>query len=167
MIEYCIDVLNDVCNEVKVWSIHNIFQERKYCFEIVIKMYWFVSVLWMRRTWLYWYNWITQMKLFNWWESNEVYLTESEVWNNWSEHIKWIYPVIWDEEIMRYWDWLCAWLCGFTVSSVAGAGLRMLISICESFGSRVDYLSVWVSKNLIKIMWMINVIDTSWLLCIY
>ena len=53
--EWWIDMLNDVCNEVKVWS----RCIRKYHVEIVIRVYWFVSVLWMRRSWLYRYNGIT------------------------------------------------------------------------------------------------------------
>jgi len=63
--------------------------------------------------------------------------------------------VIWGDEILRC---LCAWLCGFTASSMTGAGL-----IHESSGSRVKCLSMWVSRDLTGIMCMINVMNTWWL----
>jgi len=66
-------------------------------------------------------------------------------------------------EMMRYSDWLCTWPCGFTLSSMIGADLWMLISIHESSRNRVKCLSMWVSRNLTRIMWMINMINTWWL----
>jgi len=46
------------------------------------------------------------------------------------------------------------------MSSMTCAGLWMLISIHESSGSRVECLSMLVSRNMTKVMWMMNVIDT-------
>ena len=70
-------------------------------------------------------------------------------------------------EMMRYWDWLCAWLCGFKVSSMTYACLWVLISIHEFCGNRVECLSMWFSRNLIRIMWMRNVTETWWLCANY
>jgi len=69
-------------------------------------------------------------------------------------HMKW-----WDDDTLR---WLCAWLCGFIVSSMIGAGLWMLILIHESSKSRVNCLSMWVIRNITEVMWMMNMIDTWW-----
>ena len=80
----------------------------------------------------------------------------------------WIYAVIRDDEILRC---LCAWLCGFTTSSMTGAGLRILISIHESSRSRVkcmwyESVEVWYVKNeywiLTDTWWFENLCDTWW-----
>jgi len=102
------------------------------------------------------------MKLFSWWESMEIHMTF--VWGlkyNLVFQVIWIYPVIRDDEILRC---LCAWLCGFTTSSMTGAGLRILISIHESSGSRVKclcYMSQWKFD-----MWKMN-IEFEWHLMIW
>lgn len=65
----------------------------------------------------------------------------------------WIYPVIQDGEILRC---LCAWLCGFTTSSMTGSGLKILISIHESSESRVKCLYVVSYRSLTCEKWIIN-----------
>jgi len=95
---------------------------------------------------------------------HDFHLAESEVWKNFSEQSN---GFTLSYEMMRYYDWLCAWFCGFTVSSMTGAGLWILISIHESSESRVECLSMWVGRNLTEIMRMINVIDTWWLCANY
>jgi len=79
--------------------------------------------------------------------------------NNLVFQVIWIYLVIWDYEILR---WLYAWVCGFTMSSMTSVGFWMLISIYKSSKNRIKCLSMWVSRNLTWVMWMMNVIDTWW-----
>jgi len=62
-------------------------------------------------------------------------------------------------EMMRYWDNYAHGCVDFTVSSMIGVGLWMLISIHESSRSRVKCLNMWVSRSLTGVMWMMNVID--------
>jgi len=149
-------VLNYVCNEVKLWSRHSIFWKGN----IMLRLLLGCIDLWVSCEWddpdstgiMESYKWSYSVG-----ESRRrfIYLSlrferiDQSIWNGFTLSY----------EMMI---WLCAWLCGFTVSSMIGAGLWMLISIHESSGSRVKCLSIWVSRNLAGVMWMINMIDTWW-----
>jgi len=137
--EQCIDVLNDVWNDVKVWSRYSIFKKEN----TVLRLLLGCIDLWVSCEWD---------------DPNSTDIMESH---------KWSYSVgesrrrfIWlslkfertyqsrsneftlSYEMMRYWDWLCAWLCGFIVTSMTSTGLWVLISIHESSESRVKCLCI-------------------------
>jgi len=60
VIKWCIDMLNDVCNEVKVWSRHSIFRKGNTVLRLLLGCIdlW-VFCEWDDPSWLYWYNGIT------------------------------------------------------------------------------------------------------------
>jgi len=81
VIEWCIDVLNEVCNDVKVWLKYSIFRKENTVLRFFLWCIYLSGPNPMRRSWLYWYNGITWMKVFSWWESMGVHMTLSAVWN--------------------------------------------------------------------------------------
>ena len=143
VIEWCIDMLNDVCNEVQVWSRRSIFRKGN----IMLRLLLGCIDLWVSCE-------------CEWDDPNSTDIMESH---------RWSYSVgesrrrsIWlslrfertDQSIsngftlsygmMRYWDNYVHGCVDFTVSIMTGAGLWMLISIHEFYGSRVKCLSMWV-----------------------
>jgi len=102
VIKWCIDMLNDVCNEVKVWSRHSIFRKGN----TVLRLLLGCIDLWVSCEWD---------------DLDSTDIVESHRWSysvgesrrrfNWlslrferTDQIKWIYPVIWrwwDDEILR------------------------------------------------------------------
>ena len=99
VIEWCIDMLNDVCNKVKVWSRHSIFRKGN----TVLRLLLGCIDLWVLCEWddpdstdiMESHRWSYSVG-----ESRRrSILVEFEVWKNLSKQIKWIYPVIW-----RWWD---------------------------------------------------------------
>jgi len=155
VIEWCIDVLHEIWNDLKLWSKYSIFRKGN----TVLRLLLVCIDLWVS------YEWddpdsTNIMESHRWSYSvsdnlNEVHLVESEVWKNLSEQIKWIYPVRW------YWDDYAHDCVNFTTSNMTCAGLWMLISLHESSGSRVKCLCV-MSQSLTWERW-IWLIDTWWL----
>ena len=137
VIECGIDVLNDVCNEVKVWSRHSIFRKGN----TVLRLLFGCIDLWVSCEWDD-FDSTDIMKSHRWsysvgesrkrfiWLSLRFEKTDQSKSNGFTLSY----------EMMRCLDWLCAWLCGFTVSSMTGVGVWMLISLHKYSGSRVKCL---------------------------
>ena len=160
LIEWCFDVLNDVCNKVKVWSRHSIFRKGNTllrllsgCIDLWVSCEWddpnSIDIMKSHR----WNYSVCESRRRSIWLSLRFERTDKSRSNEFTLSY----------EMMRYWDNYVHGCVDFTMSSMTGVCLWMLISIHESSESRVKCLSMWVSRNLIEVMGMMSVIDTWWL----
>jgi len=162
VIEWCIDMLNEVCNEVKVWSRHSIFKKGN----TVLRLFLGYIDLWVSCEWdnldstdiMESYKWsysVGESRRSFIWLSLRLERTDHSI----------SYGFILAYEMMRYWDDCVHDFVDFTTSSMTSASLWMVISIYESSESRVKCLSMWVSRNLTWVMWMMNVDRQLMILC--
>ena len=159
LIEWCFDVLNDVCNKLKVWSKHSIFRKGN----IMLRLLLGCIDLWVSCGWddpdstdiMESHRWsysVGESQRRSIWLSLRFERTDKSISNEFTLSY----------EMMIYWDNYAHGYVDFTVSSMTGASLWMLISMHESSGSRVKCLSMWVSRNMTGIMWMMNMIEPWW-----
>jgi len=139
VIEWCIDVLHEIWNDVKVWSRYSIFRKGNTmlrlllgCIDLYVSCEWndpdSIDIM-ESYTWSYS---VGESQRRSIWLSLRFERTDKSISNGFALSY----------EIMRHWDEYAHDCVDFTMSNMIGAGLMMLSSIHESFRSRVKCLCV-------------------------